>query len=133
MKRLLLLPMIILVAMFIKPVSTQAQADMVAKKYENPRWKNVVLIDYKPGKFNRARQIIMDYYVKANEKAGVSGPSLVVELHTGSWDMMAVWDMKEGIESMNWDVSPDNVKWREALNEIAGGADKAQAIRGYPL
>lgn len=36
--------------------------------------------------------------------------------------------MKGGIEEMNWEVSPDNVKWMTALNEIAGGGDKAKAI-----
>ena len=130
MKKVLLLSAFLMSAMLIiDPGFIQAQSDATPKKYENPEWKNVVLIDYKPGKSGRAREIIQEYFIKANEMSGVSGPSLVVELETGGWDTMAVWDMKDGIESMNWDVSPDNIKWQKALNEIAGGAEKARAIQ----
>ncbi|HMB63669.1 MAG TPA: hypothetical protein VKN36_11390 [Eudoraea sp.] len=102
--------------------------EMTAKKYENPQWYNIVHIDYLPGKFNEARTIIADYFIKANEKSGTNGPTMVLELNSGPYDIMAVWHMEEGIESMNWEMSPDNVKWRKALNEIAGTAEKAGEI-----
>ena len=129
MKKALVLSFCFSFVLMAMPSMTNAQDTMSPKKYVNPQWKRVVMIDYKPGKNARAREIIMEYFVKANEKSGVPGPSLVVEFQTGSWDTMAVWDMQEGVESMNWDVSPDNIKWFKALSEICGGDDKARAIQ----
>ena len=42
--------------------------------------------------------------------------------------MMVVWDMKGGIEEMNWETSPNDIKWMTAMNDIAGGSDKAKMI-----
>jgi hypothetical protein len=36
--------------------------------------------------------------------------------------------IKEGLDEMNWQTSPNDVKWMTAMNEVAGGADKAKAI-----
>lgn len=102
--------------------------EMTAKKYEDPQWYNIVYIDYLPGKYNKAMSIIEEYYRPASEKANTNSPKMLIELNSGPYDVMVVWHMKEGLESMNWEVSPDNVKWRAALNEIAGGADKAGEI-----
>ena len=100
MKRIIMLSAVLLLVILINPECAFSQDEMKAKKYENPKWVRVVKIDYKSGKYNRAREIIDNYYVKANEKSGVKGPSMVVELHTGGWDIMAVWEMDEGIESI---------------------------------
>ena len=102
--------------------------EMTAKKYEDPQWYNIVYVDYKPGTYNKAMKIINDYFMKASDQAGTPGPVMAFELNSGTYDNMMVWHMKDGIESMNWDVSPDNVKWRTALNELAGGAEKASEI-----
>lgn len=102
--------------------------EMTAKKYDDPQWYNVVHIDYKAGNYNKARKIVADYFMKASENAGTPGPVMVLELNSGKYDIMAVWHMKEGIESMNWDISPDNIKWRNALNELAGSPEKAGEI-----
>ncbi|MGB5171385.1 MAG: hypothetical protein WBN11_05585 [Eudoraea sp.] len=117
----------LMILVFIGSQSICAQ-EMVAKKYENPQWYNIVHIDYHSGTYSKALGIIDKYYRKASEKAGTNMPAMIIELNTGPYDSMAVWHMKDGIESMNWDISPDNIKWREALNEIAGGKDKADEI-----
>ncbi len=103
--------------------------EMTAKKYDNPQWYNIVYVDYLPGKYNKARAIIQDYFIKASEQAGTPGPVMVLEMNSGPYDIMALWHMKDGIESMNWEVSPNDVKWRKALNEIAGSAEKASEIQ----
>ncbi len=102
--------------------------EMKAKKYDNPKWKTITFMKFKAGKYDRAKEIIKTYYEKAGQKAGLSGPSMVVDIMSGEWDMMVVWDMKGGIEEMNWEISPDNVKWMTAMNEIAGSADKAKGV-----
>ena len=102
--------------------------EMKPKKFDNPQWKTVSFLKFKSGKADRAREIIRNYYEKAAQKASVQSPSLAVDLFTGEWDLMVVWDMKGGLDEMNWEVSPDNVKWMTALNELAGGSDKGKAI-----
>ena len=115
--------------MFVFAILSSVNAqEMKSKKFDNPQWKTVSFLKFKSGKADRAREIIRNYYEKAAQKATVSSPAMAVDLVTGEWDLMVVWDMKGGIEEMNWEVSPDNVKWMTALNEIAGGGDKAKAI-----
>ena len=105
-----------------------AQETMQAKKYEHPEWKRVLLIKFKPDKASRGMEIISDYYLKACTKSGTPAPSTLFNVITGDWDLIAAWDMKEGIEEMNWETSPDDIAWLKALNEIAGGETKAKAI-----
>src|SRR5215471_9447944 len=118
----------VLIVLFSSLTSTSAHAQMDAKKYDNPKWKSIVFIQFKEGKMDRAREIITNYFVKAAEKAATPQPSLATELVTGEWNMMIVWDMKGGLDEMNWQTSPDDVKWMTAMGEVAGGADKAKAI-----
>jgi hypothetical protein len=127
MRKLTVNLIILCLFIFAGTPSVNAQ-EMKAKKYDNPQWKTVSFLKFKSGKSDRAKEIIRNYYEKAAQKASVSSPIMALDLVTGEWDLMVVWDMKGGIEEMNWEVSPENVKWMTALNEIAGGGDKAKAI-----
>lgn len=102
--------------------------EMKAKKFDNPQWKRIVFVKFKPDKYPRAKEIIQNYFVKAAVKSATPVPSLYTDIMSGEWDVMFVWDMKEGIEEMNWEISPNDVKAMTALKEVAGGADKAKAI-----
>jgi hypothetical protein len=82
---------------------------------------------YKADKSTRAKDIIANYFIKASQKAGTQVPT-IIDLVSGEWDAMFIWEMKEGIEMLNWEVHPDNVKWMNALNDLAGGKDKAKAL-----
>ncbi len=110
-------------ALFLTP-SLYAQEGV---KRENPQWKRVVMMDYHADKKNRAIEIIDKYFKVASEKAGTPGPEVMVDFQTGSWDRMAIWGM-DGIESMNWVVSPSNQKWWAAMVELTGSEDKANEI-----
>ncbi len=127
MKKLLLYVGMIIFYNLLSPTFVQAQ-EMKAKKYDNPEWKSIGFIKFKSGKVDRAKEIIKNYYMKAGEKAGTPGPAMLIDLKTGEWDMMVLWDMKGGIEEMNWEMSPNDVKWMTAMNDIAGGGDKAKTI-----
>ncbi len=118
----------IVVFTLLTSASVHAQQGMKAKKFDNPQWKRVEFVKFKSDKYPRAKELIKDYYAKAGQRSGTPGPSLLVDLVTGEWDMMLVWDMKEGIEEMNWEMSPNDVKWMTAMTEVAGGADKAKAV-----
>lgn len=122
------LPGLMIVFMLLASTAVHAQQDMQAKKYDNPEWKRIVLIRYKPDKSGRAKEIINDYYLKACTKSGTPVPATLLDIKTGEWDMLLVWDMKEGIEEMNWETRPDDIAWKKALDEIAGSASKANAV-----
>ena len=99
------------------------------KRYDKSvTWKNVVRVNYKPGKRDEALKIISDYYRPATEKAKTPGPEVVMELQTGDYDLLVVWHMEGGVNDLTWEKGPHGKAWRSALNDIAGGEDKAQAI-----
>lgn len=110
-------------------ISAQSSAETKPKKFENPQWKTMVMIDYLPGKYARAKEIIQNYFMKAGQKAGTSTPLMQAQAVTGEWDLVLVWEMKGGISDMDWDISPDNIKWRAALNEITGSEEKTKELQ----
>lgn len=100
-----------------------------AKRYDDSaQWKSVVKINFKIGKRDEALKIINEHFAPASTKAKTPQPELVLEMHTGDYDLLVVWHMEGGINDMTWDVSPDNIAWRKALNDMVGGKDKAQEI-----
>ncbi|MEZ4930865.1 MAG: hypothetical protein R2788_01880 [Saprospiraceae bacterium] len=109
--------------------SLSAQTEMTAKKYDNPQWQRIVYVDYHSGMAGKARDIIEDYYKKASKMAGTPSPVIDIEMSTGEYDYIYIWNLEGGLEDMNWEVSPNNIKWRKALVSIAGSEEKADAIR----
>ena len=110
--------------------SVQAQEDDSGpvKWGDDARYVRTTVIKFKAGKRERAMEIIAEYFVKATEKAGTPGPLMVIHMQTGRWDLAAVWELEGGTADLEWYRSPDNVKWSEALAEIAGGEEEAGAI-----
>ena len=106
-----------------------AQGDLKPKKFENPSWKRVVMISFQPGKMERAMTIVKDYFMVASKKAGTTSPDMMLDMYSGGWDVMVIWSMKGGLEELNWEISPDNIAWQKALAEVAGGEEKAKALR----
>ncbi len=72
-------------------------------------------------------EIVRDYFMKASEQSGTRTPMMAVNMMTGEWDMMVIWE--SDISDLEWRRSPDGIKWQKALNELAGGADKARALQ----
>ena len=124
-----LLPLLLFIFVLLAAGTVDNAQDMKAKKWDNAHWKSIHLIKFQSGKMPRAKEIIQKYFAKAGQKAGLSGPSLEVDLVTGDYDMMVVWDMKGGVEDLNWETSPDDAKWYGAMSDIAGGADKAKTLQ----
>ncbi|MFY0654899.1 MAG: hypothetical protein JXQ96_22910 [Cyclobacteriaceae bacterium] len=125
----LILQIAIAGALIFGSTNASAQASDQPSKYENPEWKSVVYVDFKSGKYGRAKEIVDKYYLPASKKSGTPGPEMVLEMRTGEWDLMIIWGFEGGISDMDWKNSPNNIAWTKALNELAGGADKAKAIR----
>ena len=104
-----------------------SQADAKPKKFDNPKWKQVVHVDFYEGKNERAHAIIVEFE-KASKKAGTPSPEMALDTYSGEWHMILVWSMKGGLEDMNWEINPDNLTWMKALSDVAGGEDKAKGL-----
>jgi len=110
-------------------LATSAQAQDEGpqpKRYEDVTWNEVVLVDFKAGKEDRAMEIIEDHYNPATRKAGTQVPRHV-NLQTGPWDLMLIWTLQDGPSEMAWETSPEDAKFEKAFVEMHG-EEKAQEI-----
>ena len=114
------------VALFFIAVNFSYAQEMKAEKYENPEWVSIVKIKFKPMKKEPAMGIINNYFVKADEDSGAPAPT-TYHFPMGDYDMMVIWEMEDGLETLNWKTTPGDVKWMNSMAKIAGGPDKAMA------
>lgn len=98
-----------------------AQNDVQSKKYENVTWHRVVLLDIKAGKMGRAMEII-EIYKAASTAAGLKNPQ-TYWLMSGEYNIMTVWTMEGGFSDMEWDTSPNGIKWRAELVKKLGSEE----------
>jgi len=88
------------------------------------------MVKFKPGKRERAFEIISEHFMPAGEKAGTPGPLGVIHYQTGQWDAQFVWDLEGGMADLEWYRSPNNIKWWAALAEQEGGEEAASELMG---
>ena len=100
--------------------------EMKPKKFEDTRMVQITMMKFQPGKMDRAKEIISNYYIPASEKSQTPQPTVTLDMMTGEWDMLVLWEMD--ISDLEWEVSPDGIKWYQACMEIVGGAEKASEI-----
>ena len=108
--------------------SLQAQEEseeMKPKKLENPEWYYVSKVKFKSGHYTRAKEILKDYYIKASKK---NLPKMVFEFYSGPYDMMIVWEMKEGLTEFEWETSPDDIAFYTELIKLTGSKEEADKI-----
>ncbi|MGA8853688.1 MAG: hypothetical protein WB492_05885 [Christiangramia sp.] len=116
----------IAVLVFLFATSFSFSQEMKAEKYENPTWVTMAYIKFKPMKKDAAMGIVENYFAKADEDAGIDPPT-TYHFPTGKYDMLVIWEMKEGLETLNYKMTPDDVKWFASMAKVAGGQDKAMA------
>lgn len=89
-------------------------------------WYRVEMIKWKPGKGERAQEII-EMFEKADKEAGMKG---VIDIHmnTGEWDTVVAFPMTGGIAQMGWATNPEDKKWEAVFARQVGGEDKAKAL-----
>ena len=104
-----------------------AQDDMKPKKFENSTWHKVVLVKYKTGKTGEARKRI-EKYEAAGQTAGTPGPETYWFV-TGSYDMMLIWDMKDGPSELEWKWDAEGIKWWKAFVKQEGSEEAAEKIQ----
>ena len=108
-------------AMFAVPASAQDDEGGPQTQGDDSRYVSVTYVNYKPGKRERAFEIIAEHFKPAGEKAGVPGPLGTIHFQTGKWDAMFVWKMEGGMADLEWYRSEEDIKWFEALAEQEGG------------
>ncbi|MFV8226239.1 hypothetical protein [Christiangramia aquimixticola] len=120
------LKLVLLALVVVWTSQNMAAQEMQAKKHDNLNWHVVAFVKFNPGQKDAAIKLIDDYFVKADEKAGTPHPVFAMDMATGEYDYVIGWKMAGGIQAMDWEMSPDDVKWFGAMTEIAGGPDKVQ-------
>lgn len=97
------------------------------EKYNDVVWHKVSVVDYKPGKVEEAKKII----AKFQSAAIAAGTPVPVEhwFETGKYDLMEIWELKDGSADLEWNWSPEEVKWWKALVAQEGSEEAAQKVR----
>ncbi len=105
----------------------QAQ-EMTAKKHENLQWYYVSLVKFEDGKMKDAKKIIDDYFIPTDKEAGHQPPIAELDLLFSEWDQIVIFPMEEGLEALEWEMSPRNVEWMKTFQKRAGSEEKAKEI-----
>ncbi len=120
---------LVLIIAFCGMIPFASAQDMKPKKFDRAEWYQIVHVDYKNGMTSEARNIIDNYFKKAATIAQTSTPVMEFALSSGEYDYMYVWKLEEGLESLNWEMSPSDVKWWDAMVEVAGSEEKAKEFQ----
>lgn len=115
-----------LAALEMQPEETAAP-QVESKKRTNVDWYRLVRVTYKSGKTKDALNIIREHFHPCTLEAGTPVPQLLVH-ETGDYHVTVIWPLTEGTSSLDWEISPDSAKWREALIRREGGEEKAMAL-----
>ena len=110
------------------PASAQDTDDGAMTQGEDAVYISVAHIKFKPGKRERAMEILAEHFRPAGEAAGLPGAMLSIHYQTGKWDAAWIWVLEGGMADLEWYRSPNNIKWWNSLVEREGGVEAAQAL-----
>lgn len=79
-------------------------------------------------KAEEAKKIIDNFFSIAHQLAGVPHPVMELQLTSEDYNYMAVWKLTADIDHLNWQSSPANPEWYNALVTVAGSEEKAKEI-----
>lgn len=100
--------------------------EMKVKKHENPEWVRIAYVKFKPMMKDKAKSIINDYFMKAGQNSGGLEPTSY-DLASGEYDMIVIFPLEKGIETLNYEMTEDDIKWMSEMSKLTGGQDKAMA------
>ncbi|WP_037373967.1 hypothetical protein [Salinimicrobium xinjiangense] len=123
-----LLPVIALLLCFNFSFA-QDTGEMTAKKHENLNWYYITFIKFEQGKMEDAKKIIKEYFIPTDQDAGHAGPVIAFDLLFSEWDHVVAFKIEEGIQALEWEMSPRDVEWMKAFNKRAGSEAKAKEIQ----
>ena len=88
---------------------------------------SVTYVDYKPGMRADAFELIAEHFAPAGKTAGTR-PPVAIHFQTGKWDAAFLWQLEGGMADLEWYVSPNDIKWMEALAAQEGSKEAADAL-----
>lgn len=118
---------LLVLALFASALMHAQSEEPKAQKYDDVTWHTVTVIDFLPGKVGEAKEIISKFQ-SAGAAAGTPGP-VQYWFETGKYDMMVIWELKEGPADLEWSWSPDGVKWWKALVAQEGSEEAATKLQ----
>ena len=118
---------LLVASLFISAVVFSQSEQPTPSKYTNVTWHTVSIIDFEPGKVADAKKII-EKFESASLKAQTPGP-VVYWFETGKYDLVVIWELKEGPSDLEWSWSPDGVKWWNAFVAQEGSEEAAQKLQ----
>ena len=117
-----------LIAVFFISASIFAQSEKpTPSKHADVSWHTVSVIDFKPGAVADAKKII-ERFESASLAAQTPGP-VVYWFETGKYDLVVIWELKEGPSDLEWSWSPDGVKWWNAFVAQEGSEEAAKKLQ----
>lgn len=118
--------LMLLLLFFFSPIINAQETG--PKKYENPEWFEIVQVKYKPGKKQKAKELIKEHFMATGREAGLPGPHMILDLVSGQWDMVYIWKLEEGIATLDYELSPEGAKFQEAFLKKVGSKERAEEI-----
>ncbi|MFQ5411742.1 MAG: hypothetical protein ACE5EC_05575 [Phycisphaerae bacterium] len=97
-------------------------------KYTDVTWYEIVHVDFFPDKHKEALDIVFDHFYPAARAAGLERARILEYATGGEWDVTYIFPMKDGPAQLEWEMSPDSVKWRSALAKRVGGDEQAKEL-----
>ena len=88
---------------------------------------SVTFVSYKEGKRGEANQIINNHFRPAALAAGLR-PRVIVHFQTGPYDVAIHLRLENGMSDLEWQRSPNRIKFRAALVAQEGSEEAADAI-----
>jgi hypothetical protein len=88
---------------------------------------SVTFVSYKEGKAGEAYGIIRDHFMPAGQAAELRRP-VIVHFQTGPYDAAFHFRLENGMSDLEWQRSPNNVKFRAALADLEGSEEAADAV-----
>jgi len=88
---------------------------------------SVTFVSYKEGKAGEAYGIINNHFRPAAQAAELRRP-VIVHFQTGPYDAAIHFRMEGGMSDLEWQRSPNNIKFRAALVKQEGSEAAAEAV-----
>jgi hypothetical protein len=115
-------------SLFAMPASAQDTDDGAMTQGEDAVYIRVTHMKFKPGKRERAMEIVAEHFRPAGADAGLPGAMLAIHYQTGKWDVAWVSVLEGGMADLEWYRSPNNIKWWNSFVEREGGEEAAAAL-----
>jgi hypothetical protein len=96
-------------------------------KRSNVTWHYMVNLEFMPGKYEDAVKIIQEQFIPAGLEAGTE-PGQYFMCATGEWDMTLIFALPHGPSELEWEISPDDARWMNAMAARLGGKEEFEKM-----